>query len=545
MSRMTGGRAIVRTIVEHGVNTIFGLPGVQLDQLFNALHDERNAVRVIHPRHEQAAGYMAFGYAQSTGKPGVYAVVPGPGLLNTTAALSTAYACYAPVLALTGQIPSGAIGQGYGLLHEIPDQLGTFRSLTRWAERIQHTAHAPRQVHEAFRQMLSGPRRPVGLEMAMDLLGVEAEVDIGEAIAPDTPPSPDQDQIKAAAELLGKASSPVIVVGGGAIDAAEPVLAVAEMLQAPVISNRQGRGIVSDRHYLSQTQLAGHRLWEKADAVLAVGTRLQQHRMIWGTDAGLPVVRIDLDPTQMTRLGRPKVGIVADAADALTALANSLPAHNQARASREEELTALKRSVKAELEEKLAPQMAYVHALREALPEDGIYVDDLTQIGYVGRGAFPIYRPRSLIASGYQGTLGSGYGTALGVKVANPDKPVLSVNGDGGFMFGVQELSTAVHHGIDVVAVVFNDQAYGNVKRMQEDLYGGRVIATELRNPDFPGLAAAFGMHGETVGSPEQLRTAIERAFARGGPCLIEVPIGKVPDPFGVSMPMKKVRGLQ
>ena len=543
MARMTGGRAIVRSIIEHGVDTIFGLPGIQLDHLFNALYDERNSVRVIHPRHEQAAGYMAYGYAQSTGKPGVYAVVPGPGLLNTTAALATAYGCYAPVLALTGQIPSAAIGQGYGLLHEIPQQLETFRTLTRWADRIAHTSLAPRMVQEAFRQMLSGARRPVGLEMALDLLPVEAEVDIGGPIAIDRPPVPDSEAINDAASLLGKAKQPLIVVGGGAQEAGEAVQAIADMLQAPVVSNRQGRGVVSDKHYLSVTQMAGHRLWEKTDAVLAVGTRLQQHRMVWGVDADLPIVRIDIDPTQMHRLGAPRIGIVADAHDALTELANALGATNQARVSREEEITTLNAGLDAVLEEKLQPQIDYVKAMREALPEDGLFVDELTQVGYVARGSFPVYSPRSFIASGYQGTLGSGYATALGVKVAHPDRPVLSVNGDGGFMFNVQELSTAVHHGIDVVAVVFNDRAYGNVKRMQEDLHGGRVIATDLRNPDFPALAEAFGMHGETVNSPQALRTAIEQAFVRGGPALIEVPLGKVGEPFGISMPTTKVRG--
>lgn len=543
MTRMTGGKAIVRTLTEHGVDTLFGLPGVQLDQLFNALYDERNAIRVVHPRHEQGAGYMAFGYAQASGRTGVYAVVPGPGLLNTTAALCTAYACHSPVLALTGQIASGAIGQGYGLLHEIPDQLATFKTLTRWAERIEHTAHAPRMVHEAFRQMYRGAARPVGLEMAMDLLGVEAEVDIGPALAPDAPPLANPDDIAAAAKLLGAARNPVIVCGGGVVAAGEELLAVAELLQAPVISNRQGRGVVSDRHYLAQTQMAGHRLWADADAVLAVGTRLQQHSMVWGIDSDLPVVRIDIEPSQMIRLGPPKIGIVADAKAALADLANALPAHNRARASRQDELENLKQAVTAEMEDKLAEQMGYVRALREALPEDGIYVDDLTQVGYVGRGALPIYAPRTFIASGYQGTLGSGYATALGAKVAQPDRPVLSINGDGGFMFGVQELSTAVHHGIDVVAVVFNDRAYGNVKRMQEDLYGGRVIATELRNPDFPALAAAFGMAGETAESPAALRSAIERAFERGGPCLIDVPVGKMAEPFGVSMPTRRVRG--
>jgi acetolactate synthase-1/2/3 large subunit len=177
------------------------------------------------------------------------------------------------------------------------------------------------------------------------------------------------------------------------------------------------------------------------------------------------------------------------------------------------------------------------------LPEDGIFVDELTQIGYVSRALFPVYRPRSFLSTGYQGTLGAGFPMALGAKVALPDKPVLSVNGDGGFMFNVQELASAVQHGIDVVAVVFNDGAYGNVKRMQEDDYQGRVIASELRNPDFMRLAESFGVSAARVETPESLRSEVENAFGRSGTTLIEVPIGKVPDPWGVSLPRTKTRG--
>ncbi|MCP5149574.1 MAG: hypothetical protein H6983_22575 [Ectothiorhodospiraceae bacterium] len=539
---MTGGQAIVRSMRAHGVDTVFGLPGVQLDHLFNALHDEGNAIRVLQPRHEQGAGYMALGYAQSTGRPGVYAVVPGPGLLNTTAALATAYACHAPVLALTGQIAAAAIDQGYGLLHEIPDQLGLIRRLTKWAARIDHPSAAPRLVGEAFAAMLGGVRGPVEVEMAMDTLGVEAPVTLLDPQAPPPPPEPDPEAIVRAAKLLAAAERPLIVCGGGAVDAADELLRVAEMLQAPVVAHRLGRGVVSDRHYLSHTQPVGHRLWADADAVLAVGTRLQQHRMTWGTDANLQIVRIDLEPTQMYRLGRPAVGIVADAAPALAALADALETVNRKRPSRKDELEGLKAAVMADLASRLGPQCAFIDALRAALPEDGFFVDELTQVGYVARSVFPVYRPRSYVSTGYQGTLGAGFATALGVKVANPDRAVLSISGDGGFMFNVQELASAVQHGIDVVAVVFDDGAYGNVRRMQEDLYGGRVIASDLRNPDFVKLAESFGAHGTRVETPAALRTAVERALARPGTTLIHVPVGKLPDPWGVSQPMSRAR---
>ncbi|MCH8926833.1 MAG: hypothetical protein IH924_11985 [Proteobacteria bacterium] len=532
MARMTGGQALVKSLRNHGIDTIFGLPGVQLDGLFNALYDEGNAIRVIHTRHEQGAAYMAFGYAQSSGRVGVYAVVPGPGLLNTATALATAYACNAPVLAVAGQIPSTAIGRGFGLLHEIPDQLALVRGLTKWAERIDHPAQAPARVGEAFRQLNTGRRRPVEVEMAPDVMTQEAEVELLDGPAAYAAPEPDDALIAEAAELLGGAENPMIFVGAGAFGAQAELRELAEMLQAPVVSNRSGRGALSDRHYLAQVGLAGRKLWPQADVVLAVGTRLQPQRMIWGVDDGLQVIHIDIDPTEIKRVMRPKVGIVADARKALAALIPAVARHNKRRPSREDEMSGLKSAFAEELERRLGPQMAYVRALREALPDDGILVDELTQVGYVARFGFPVYRPRALVSSGYQGTLGFGFATALGVKVANPDRKVLSINGDGGFMFNVQELATAVKHNIDVVAVVFTDGAFGNVLRMQKELYGGRVIASELSNPDFTSLAESFGAWATRATSPDELKTAIADAFGQSGPSVIEVPVGVMPDPW-------------
>ncbi len=543
MTRMTGGQAIVRSLKAYGIDTLFALPGVQLDHFFNALYDEGNSIRAIQPRHEQGAAYMAYGYALASGRVGAYAVVPGPGLLNTTAALATAYGCYSPVLAITGQLPASAIGKGYGLLHEIPDQQALIGGLTKWCCRIEYPSDVPDRMREAFKQLRSGVVRPVEIEMAMDTLGVATEVTLLDPVDGYPSPEPDAEAVEAAAKLLGRARNPMIVCGGGAVSAGGELLEVAEMLQAPVISHRMGRGIVSDRHYLSHTLPVGYRLWPDVDVVLVVGSRGQQQLQVWGKDKDLQVVRIDIDPTQMVRFGHPAVGIVADARDALAALVPALAKHNAKRASREEALTALKSSIFAELGEQLAPQARYIEAIRDALPEDGIFVDELTQIGYVSRALLPVYSPRTFLSTGYQGTLGAGFPSALGAKVALPSRPVLSVNGDGGFMFNVQELATAVQHGIDVVTVVFNDNAYGNVKRMQEDDYAGRVIASELRNPDFMQLAESFGVAGARAGSPEELRAEIEQAFGRAGPSLIEVPIGKLPDPWGVSLPRTKTRG--
>ena len=532
MARMTGGQAMVRSLIAHGVDTVFGIPGVQMDHFFNALHDERNSVRVIHTRHEQGAAYMAYGYAAATGRVGAYAVVPGPGLLNTTAALSTAYANNAPVLCISGQIPSQLIGRGVGVLHEIPDQLSLIRGLTKWAARADHPREAPEMIREAFRQLSTGRIRPVEVEMALDVLELEAELEIGAPATPPASPEPDPDLIEKAAKLLGGAKRPLIFAGGGAVNSGAELLALAGALQAPVIASRNALGVLDSRHYLSQNLVAGHRLWADADVVLGVGTRMNPQIPTWGVDSGLKFIRIDIDPVEINRVHRPAVGIASDARTGLAALGDRLGAHNGKRASREDELTGLKAAIRAEFEETLGPQMGFIDAIRAELPEDGVFVEELTQVGYVSRLAFPVYRPRGFIGTGYQGTLGFGFATALGVKVARPDVPVVAITGDGGFMYNVQELSTAVQQGIGLVTVIFRDNAFGNVRRMQIEDHGGKVLATDLHNPDFVKLAELFGAQGLRANNPEELRVALRRGFGTPGPTIIEVPVGEMPSPW-------------
>ncbi|MCC7411462.1 MAG: hypothetical protein IT495_07515 [Gammaproteobacteria bacterium] len=525
MPHMTGAEAIVEALLAHGIDTVFGLPGGQLDHLFDAMHARRDRLRVLHTRHEQGAAYMAYGYAASTGRIGAYAVVPGPGLLNTGAALATAYANNAPVLCVCGQVHAAGIDSGYGHLHEIPDQLGLVRHLTKWAARIDHPAQAPALVAEAVRQLRSGRPRPVEIEMAMDVMGQRAEVEsVAVAVESRTWPV-DADLVEAAARLLGRAERPLIVVGSGALDAGAPLHALAMALQAPVVAFRKGRGIVDEREPLSQSWPAGHRLWGRADAVLAVGTRLMIPLTDWGRDEDLKLVRVDIDPVEMNRICTPDVGLVGDASVVLAALAAAVPRHNRRRASRSAELTALKSEVAAEIRAQVPEQMAYLDAIRAVLPQDGIFVDEVTQVGFVSWYGFPVYRPRQFVTAGYQGTLGYGYATALGVVAANPGRHVVQVSGDGGFMFNVQELATAVHHRLPLVTVIFNDGKFANVQRQQDEWFAGRRICSDLTNPDFVRLAEAFGALGLRAGSPAALRSALEQGFADGGPVIIDVPV--------------------
>ncbi|MCB0090346.1 MAG: hypothetical protein KDE54_20725, partial [Caldilineaceae bacterium] len=385
-------------------------------------------------------------------------------------------------------------------------------------------------VSEAFRKMQSGRPRPVGLEAPMDVLAAKAEFDLAVLEHDVRHALVDPEAIEEAAKLLGNAQNPLIFVGSGAIEAAPYVQQLAETLQAPVVSSRSGHGILSSRHYLAVRTTAGHRLWEKADVVLAIGTRLQNPQVTWGTDDELKIIRVDVDQEELNRYPAPTLSLVARSEDVLPQLLPAVEKQNRKRESRREEMEALQGSID-ELMTAIEPQMTFIRVLRDELPDDGIYVDDLTQVGYVSRVAFPVYKPRTYLSAGYQGTLGWGFATALGAKVANPNKPVLSISGDGGFMFNVQELATAVQHKINTVSVVFNDSAYGNVRRMQRYDHGNRLIATELKNPDFVKLAEAFDMQGLRANGPDELRSALRSAFAHNGPTLIEVPVAEMPNP--------------
>jgi acetolactate synthase-1/2/3 large subunit len=294
------------------------------------------------------------------------------------------------------------------------------------------------------------------------------------------------------------------------------------------------------RSPLSINLPAAHRLWPEVDVALAVGCRFLRVQTDWGLDDALKVIRIDLDPTEITRHARPEIGLLADAGDALRAVLPAIGARE--RPGWRARIAAVKDEVMAAIRHDLAPQVALVDAIREALPDDGIVVEDLTQINYVSRIAFPVHGPRQYLTSGYQGTLGAGYPTALGAKVACPDKPVVAICGDGGFLYNMQELATAVQHGINVVAVVFDDGAYGNVRRMQRQLYGNRIIASDLRNPDFVRLAESFGMAARQVATPDQLQGTLAEALAREEPALLTVRVGEMPDPWSHIM-LPRVRG--
>jgi acetolactate synthase-1/2/3 large subunit len=529
MVRMTGGQALVASLHREGVSVIFGLPGVQLYGAMAALRDEPR-IRFIATRHEQATTYMADGYARASGDFGVALVVPGPGLLNASAGLSTAYSASSPVLVIAGQVPKGRIGQNVGLLHEVNDQLDAVAPVTKWRKRILEVAEIPAVIREAARQLRTGRPRPVVVDIPPETLEDEGEVTLLDPASAVRPAAPAAD-IERAASRLHEAREPVIFAGGGVnlSGAHDALRAVAEHLQAGVIMTAEGKGALSDAHPLS----LGAALWpgaplrallDRADVVLAVGTRLATA----GLQPAQEVIQIDVDPEEIGRNHARTVGLAGDARATLSLLAERLRAAGPPRPSRGAELGTVRAASSAADDQE--PQAAIQRSLRAGTPHDAIAVFDMTQIGYHSRPFWPVYEPRTYLTSSYSGNLGYAFPTGIGARVAHPDRPVVVVCGDGGFLFNSQELSTLVRYRIPVVVVVFTDDSYGNVARDLDEAWGGSIGA-ELANPDFVRLAEAYGVTGLRAKEPAEVGELVREAVGLRAPVLIEVPVGRMPRP--------------
>src|SRR5579864_7719803 len=528
---MTGGQALAAQLVNEGVRHVFGVPGVQLDYAVDGLARVRDRLAYWNTRHEQATSYMADGYSRSSGEVGVCMVVPGPGLLNALAGVATAYACSSRVLCIAGQIPSYAIGRGLGLLHEIPDQSAILGSLTKWSARAAAPAEVPALVHQAFLELRSGRPRPVGLEVPPDVLQAVADISLSEPVQRNEPIVPDAALIERAAELLACAERPLIYAGGGAVagDASKPLRALAELLECPVVMSPNGRGALDDRHPWALTWLAGRGALAETDLVLGVGTRFLTGERQLSLPADAQCILLNAEPDDLRDPRHPVVAIHGDSALGLAALADALSG-TMTHGRRWLDADLLRRWAE-DVMAQVQPQFGWVRSLRAALPEDGVLVNEFTQVGYLAQAAFPVYHPRSYISPGYQGTLGYGFPTALGARVANPERSVLSITGDGGFGWALPELATAHKFGIGLVTVVFNDQAYGNVRRAQAEQFDGRIYGSELLNPDFVGLAESFGVRAARASTPGELEGLLRETLGSPSPepVLVDVPVGVMP----------------
>ena len=528
MARLTGGEALAKQLAREGIRVVFGLPGVQLYGAIAGLRDEPS-IRFITARHEQATTYMADGYARAGGGIGAALVVPGPGLLNAAAGLSTAYSASSPVLMIAGQVPRRNIGRDVGVLHEVNDQMEAMAGVTKWRRRVLEVGDVAGAVRAAVRQLKSGRPRPVHIEIPPDVLEEEGEVTLLPPAEGDRAAAPEP-VIARAVEMLLAAQRPVIYAGGGAVlsGAAEALVAIAEHLQAGIATTAEGKGVVNESTDLS----LGAALWPKnplrryldaADVVLVVGSRLA----IAGLSPTQQVIQVDIDPDEIGRNHGQTHGLVGDARLTLERMLERLRA-SAARPSRKAEREAVRAEIAAlDTQEPNAP---ITKSLRAATPEDAVVIAGMTQIGYYSRPFWPVYRPRTYLTSSYSGNLGFEYPTALGAKVACPDRPVVAICGDGGFMYNAQEMSTAVKYGINAVAVVFNDEAFGNVSRDLDEAWGG-TFSAELKNPDFMKLADAYGVAGLRAEKPTDVGDLVRKALALNRPALIEVRVGRMARP--------------
>jgi acetolactate synthase-1/2/3 large subunit len=543
MAMMTGAHAVVRELAREGVEVVFGLPGVQIMPLYDAFWGQ-TAIRLLTVRHEQTTVYMADGYARASGKPGVALVVPGPGVQNASAALGTAYACSSPVLLVAGQVESAMLGQDRGALHEINDQLDIVRPVTKWSRRVLAAADIPAAIHDGLRHAQSGRPRPTVVEIPPDVLAAEAEMVLPALEAPSLD-APDPESVRRAVRLLAEATRPLIWAGGGVVlaDAAEELTALAEELGIPVATTAEGKGAIPEDHPLALgVGYYGHGAPSfaapRADVILAVGTRLTG-QMHGPTALRSPqrLIHLDVDRAVIGKNYPAEVAIVGHAKPGLRMLrdvarASSRPPERWPRG----ELADIRRRGADAVARQAPLQCEMLGQLGRAIDEHAIVVSGITNLGYWANFALPRRRPRTYLTASYFATLGFAFPTALGAKVAAPDRAVISLSGDGGFMYALPELSTAVQHGIDVVAIVFVDGAFGASKNDQRTRYAGRMVGTDLHNPSFAKVAEVFGARGITA-QPDELGKAVQSALDARRPTVIEVPIPTLPPPFQLPPP--------
>ena len=535
-----GDRSIARHILDGmratGIHQLFCLPGVQNDPFFDAVVDARDWLEVIVTRHEQGCAYMALGAAQATGRPTAMCVVPGPGLLNASAGLSSACGGGARVLAIVGQIHSPLLGRGFRVLHELDDQPAVLRQVTKHAAIVRDLDSAAQQIQAAFDQLVSGTPRPVAIEVPADLWAKPAPGSVGAGVR--TMPDVDLAAVDAAADKLRNATNPLIWVGTGAQDCSTAVRELAELMQAPVSTRRMGHGVMDESDSLFAPLGLAYRMWPGVDLVLGIGSRIEFPLLHWGS-VGVNLIQINTDVDELDRHGIGALGIHGDAAEVVPLLLERLS--DLQPPERRTELSARR----AEFYDDIAylePQLSYLEAIRDALPDDAIIVEDVTQMTFVAHFAYQFTRPRTFLSSGFAGTLGAAVATGIGAKAGAPDRTIVTISGDGGFLFTATELASAVQHHIRAITVVFNDNAFGNVRRIQQERFGvERTIASTLVNPDIVAFAESFGCLGLRAHGPHELGDALRTAMAHDGPVVIEVPVGEVPSPWPFTV-MPKVR---
>jgi 5-guanidino-2-oxopentanoate decarboxylase len=520
------GEALVGLLESYGTDTIFGIPGVHNVEMYRAL--PRSKIKHVLVRHEQGAGFMADGYARASGKPGVCFTITGPGLTNIMTPLGQAWSDSSPVLCISSALDIADSAQGRGRLHEMQNQLGAAATITSLAVRAYTPQDVRDGVSRAFTAFASMRPRPAYLELPLDLLKVPAG-DGWRAHRTPKPPPPDVGQIEEAAERLAKAKSPVILLGGGALNAGKAALAIAEKLGAPIITTTAGKGAVPENHPLCLgyrlARPSGQKMLRDADVVLCAGSEMAETDF-WDSgfilDKGL--IRIDLDAMALAKPHGADIAMLADARQALEAIAASLANDDHsARRKAAEKMVAATHASEGLGDDQLRKMLSKVLAvIRDALPPETVIASDMTQIAYAANEIFPVFEPRSWLHPVGFGTLGFALPAGIGAKFGCPGKPVAVMIGDYGIQYTINELGTAAEHKLPLVILMWNNDALGQIR---DDMVnkGIQPNAVTLINPDFQALAKAYRCHAEKPESLKDLAQAIDRALKAPGPTLIEM----------------------
>lgn len=525
MPVMTGGEAVLASIEAGGVDTIFGIPGVHTAGIYDALLDRPKLTHVM-CRHEQGAGFMADGYARASGRIACALTITGPGVTNIATPLGEAQAESSPVLHICTTLEASMVGRDVGFLHELRDQSGLLGSIVDWHRRVRRVADIPVVVADALHHMRAGRPGPASIEIPLDVVDSRSDVTIPRMVAPE-PLGPDLGALGQAVKLLVGSANPIILAGGGVVaaDASNSLVELAEKLSAPVFTTVNGKGAIPEDHPLSvgcrwRGDPTFDGLLSAADAALVVGSRLSARNTDnWRLPLPRNIIQIDIDSRIIGRHYPVAKGIHAHAKPTLEKMAKTMPARPpELHQKRVREIDALRRSMKASAEE---PALGILTAVREALPRDGILVNDMTTVCYQGPMHFPVYEQRTFFSPAYFGTLGFALPAAIGAMVAMPSKKVAVLIGDGGFLFTGQELSTAMALKLPLPIVILNDGGYMELEVAFRRTYR-RTIDCSLHTPDFVKFGKSFGAAAERVDDPSDLRRAIRSAFRRRRPTLID-----------------------
>ena len=516
------GEAIIDLLArEYGVDVVFGIPGVHNIELYRGLH--RSGIRAISPRHEQGAGFMADGWSIVTGRPGVCVLISGPGVTNSLTPIAQAFHDSRPMLVLASTTPTDALGKSFGPLHDLPNQAKIAESVCAFSETVTDPEHLPALIERAFNVFNSSRPRPVHIAIPMDVLAQPCARFARKKLVA-TKPTASPNEILRAAEIINSAKNLVVIAGGGCVNAGNELVAFAKALDAPVLLTGNAKGVMSSSHELC----AGNCLVfgrvqrdvESADVVVVIGTELSDTDL-YNNGRALNfagrVVRIDIDPEQISRRASPTVALVGDAAITLreltTKITNRISQNGQTRAKTWREHARTKTNTKF---------VPWLQAIEDNLPSDAIVALDSTQLAYSAHWWLPATQSRSWLAPYGFGTLGCALPMAIGASIAAPTRPVLAIVGDGGWLFTVAEMAAAKDLNSQIVLLLWDNRGYEQIRETFDDV-AAPPMGVDVSSHDPVAIAQGFGWATTQVETPQQLATALQNSFATNSPQFIRV----------------------